>query len=98
MQLQANDIPLRKTDTVKQNRTNFGGNKSTFYFAQNLQPWKTPLLVPVLREINHFPVTLPDLLAINFDIILKSAPKTSNWYDSSIFSHQRSKHISKEIW
>jgi hypothetical protein len=39
IKLQASDIPLGKTENVKQNRTNCGGSKSTiFYVAQNLQP------------------------------------------------------------
>jgi hypothetical protein len=31
MQLQANDIPLGKIETVKQNQTNCEGSNSTFY-------------------------------------------------------------------
>jgi len=46
MQLQANDIPLRKTETVKQNHTNCEGNKSAFYVAQNLQPSKESVTCP----------------------------------------------------
>jgi hypothetical protein len=75
MQLQANDIPLGKTETVKQNRTNCGGSKSTTYVAQNLQPWKNPLLVPILRKVNHVhvphPISLRSILILFSNLYLK---------------------------
>jgi hypothetical protein len=99
IKLQAYDIRLGKNESVKQTRTNYGGSKSTiFYVAQNIQPnLKQLLFVPVYREINHVHVPPPDFLTIHFNIILKSTPKNSDWSHSSIFSHQNTKHLSKEI-
>ena len=58
---------------------------------------KEPVIFPVLREINHVHIPPTDFLTIHFNIIFKSTPKIYNWSHSTIFSHQHSKYLSKEI-
>lgn len=96
MQLQAKYIPLGKTETVKQNRTNCGGSESKNTKTYNHERPRY-LSLSSERSITYTSPPPPNLLMIHFNIIFKSTPKTSNWSHSSIFSHQNSKHLSKEI-